>query len=322
MKKIILSICLALGLLLNVWAQSEEEISLCVVVPQKSEIPDDALQFLENQLEQIATQNGTADFWVCDRFVLTAKMDVVQKDIVTGPPQRISQTLNITLQVGDAVDNKLYASTSFTAVGIGSNLTKAYMEAFKQIQKNNQQITDFLAQAKEKIVAYYTQHCESIYTDAQSLAKRQQYDEALYRLACVPDIGNDCYTRCRNAMVEIWQNKTNTEGRQLLKQAQAVWAAAQNESGAETAARYLQQINPAADCHSEVTKLIGDITAKIKQSEEKQWQFQLKQYEDRVRQEQTRMQNEQELNKMAIRAAKEVAVAFAQNQPQREYIIW
>lgn len=322
MKKIILSICLTLGLLLNVWAQSEAEISLCVVVPQKSEIPNDALQFLENQLEQISTQNGTTDFLVCNRFVLTAKVDVVQKDIVAGPPQRISQTLNITLQVGDAVDNKLYASTSFTTVGIGTNLTKAYMEAFKQIQKNNQQITDFLAQAKEKIVAYYTQHCESIYTEAQSLAKRQQYDEALYRLACVPDIGNDCYTRCQKAMAEIWQNKTNTEGRQLLKQAQAAWAMAQDETGAETAARYLQQISPAADCQSKVTKLIGDITAKMKHDKEKQWQFQLKQYEDRVRQEQTRMQNEQELNKMAIRAAKEVAVAFAQNQPQWEYTIW
>ncbi|MBQ7490426.1 MAG: hypothetical protein IJT51_07925 [Bacteroidales bacterium] len=322
MKKIILSICMTLALSFNMLAQSETEIPLCVVVPQKSEIPNDALQFLENQLEHIATQNGTNDFLVCDRFILTAKVDVVQKDIVAGPPQRISQTLNITLQVGDAVDNKLYASASLMVMGIGANLTKAYMEAFKQIQKNNQQIIEFLAQAKEKIVAYYAQHCESIYTEAQSLAKRQQYDDALYRLACIPDIGIDCYTRCQNAMSEIWLNKTNAEGRQLLKQAQASWATAHDETGAQTAARFLQQINPAADCHREVAKLIDDITSKMKQNEEKQWQFQLKQYEDRVRQEQSRMQNEQELNKMAIRAAREVAVAFAQNQPQREYVIW
>lgn len=139
------------GFLSCTMAQSNADVSLCVYMPKNSEIPEAALQFLENQLENIATENGTADMVICDRFILTAKVDVLQKDIVAGPPQRISQTLNITLQVGDAVDNKLFASTSLTAVGIGTNLTKSYMEAFKQIRKNDKQVADFWSRPKVRL---------------------------------------------------------------------------------------------------------------------------------------------------------------------------
>lgn len=322
MKRIIFVMLLMMGCFSYMIAQSGANVSFCVYMPKNTEIPDAALQFLENQLENIVTQNGTADLVVCDRFILTAKVDVLQKDIVVGPPQRISQTLSITLQVGDVVDNKLFASTSLTAVGIGTNLTKSYIEAFKQIRKNDKQIADFLERAKGNVVQYYQQHCESIYAEAQGLAKRQQYDEAIYRLACVPDIGTDCYAHCQNAMMQIWQTRTNSEGRRLLKLARTAWAQSQDETGAEEAANYLRQIDPAADCQEEVSKLISDITAKIKQDEERAWQFQLRQYNDRVRQEREVARNEQELKRMGIQAAKEVAIAFAHSQPKREYIIW
>lgn len=322
MKRIIFIALLMTGFLSCTMAQSNAEVSLCVYMPKNSEIPEAALQFLENQLENIATENGTADMVICDRFILTAKVDVLQKDIVAGPPQRISQTLNITLQVGDAVDNKLFASTSLTAVGIGTNLTKSYMEAFKQIRKNDKQVADFLEQAKGKIVQYYQQHCESIFAEAQGLAKRQQYDEAIYRLACVPDIGTDCYARCQNAMVQIWQAKINAKGQQLLKLARTAWAQSQDEVGAEKAANYLRQISPAADCQGEVSKLISEITTKIKHDEEREWQFQLRQYNDRVQKERVSARNEQELRRMGIQAAKEVAIAFAQNQPEWKFVIW
>lgn len=322
MKRIIFIALLMTGFLSCTMAQSNADVSLCVYMPKNSEIPEAALQFLENQLENIATENGTADMVICDRFILTAKVDVLQKDIVVGPPQRISQTLNITLQVGDAVDNNLFASTSLTAVGIGTNLTKAYMEAFKQIRKDDKQVSGFLEQAKGKIVQYYQQHCESIYAEAQGLAKRQQYNEAIYRLACVPDIDTDCYARCQNAMVQIWQAKINAEGQKLLKLARTAWAQSQDETGAEEAANYLRQISPAAECQGEVSKLINDITAKIRQDEERAWQFQLRQYNDRVRQERETARNEQELRRMGIQAAKEVAIAFAQNKPEWEFLIW
>lgn len=322
MKKIILITLLIMSFLPFMMGQSDTDVSVCVYMPQNSDIPEAALQFLEDQLENIATQNGTTDLVICDRFILTAKVDVLKKDIVTGPPQRISQTLNITLQVGDAVNNKLYASTSLNAVGIGTNLTKAYVEAFKQIRKNDKQIADFLEQAKKKIVLYYQQHCEVIYTEAQGLAKRQQYDEAIYRLACVPDIGTDCYFRCQNAMVEIWQTKINVEGRQLLKLARTAWAKSQDEEGAEEAVNYLRQISPVADCQGEVSKLISDITIKIKRDEEQAWQFQLRQYNDRVQHEREIARSEQELRRMGIQAAKEVAIAFVQNQPRRQRFQW
>jgi molecular chaperone DnaK (HSP70) len=320
MKKLVLSILLVVGFCFTALAQ---DVSMCVYLPKNTEIPEASMRNLQTQLEKIATQNGNADFAVCDRFILTAKVDVLQKDIVAGPPQRISQTVNITLQVGDVVENKLYASYAFTAVGIGTNLTKAYMDAFKRIQKNDKQIADFMLEAKKKIIQYYAQQCEKIYTDANNLAKRQQYDEAIYQLACVPDIGSECYARCQDALVEIYQDKINAEGRQSLNKAQTVWAKTQNEEGAKEATAYLQQINPNADCQDKVAELINEISSKIRQDQEQAWQFQLQQYNDMIQQEREAARNVQELRKMGIQAAKEIAVAYAKNQPKKDYyIIW
>ena len=322
MKHLLIALSFFYSLVFSSFGQNKtDNIALFVYLPQDTEVPEVALQVLHNQLENLAAADGNAGFVLCDRFVLTAKIDVLNKDIVTGPPQKISQTLSITLQIGDAHEHKLFASTALTAIGIGANLTKSYIEAFKTLSKNNRQIQEFLEKGKDKVLAYYMSQCESICQKAEQLANRQQYDEAIYQLACVPNIETDCYVQCQKKMVDIWQVKINVEGRQLLKMAQTVWAKSQNENGAEEAVNYLQQINPAANCQDEIITLINAITDKIRQDEEVARQFQLRQYKDQIQQEREAARNAYELEKMEIKAARDVAITYAKNQPKKEYYI-
>lgn len=324
MKKSIILLSVLIGLSFSVLAQNESDnITLCVYIPHDTEIPEAALQYLNNKLETLVVSNGNANFVICDRFILTAKIDVLSKDIVTGPPQKISQTLHITLQIGDVQEHKLFASTSLTATGIGANLTKSYMEAFKSISKNDKQILEFLSKGKEKMMDYYQQNCEAVYRTASSLANNHQYDEALYRLAVLSDLGNACSEKTQSLMAEIAGRKINAEGRILLNQAKLAWAKEQDEYGATEAVSFIKKISPLADCYPDVEKLIREMTTKIAADEEREWQFQLSQYNDQVQAERQRMQNEKELNKMRIAAARDVAVAYAQNQPKKEYyILW
>ena len=280
------------------------------------------MQYLENKLETFATSNGNTNFLLCDRFILTAKIDVLNKDIIAGPPQKISQTLSITLQIGDVQEHKLFASTNLTAIGTGTNLTKSYMEAFKTLNKNDKQIVEFLEKGKGKVITYYQQQCEPICQTATLLANSHQYDEALYKLAVLPDLGNECSEKVQDLMANIAMQKINTDGLNLLNQAKLSWTKEQNENGAVSAVSFLCQIHPLADCYPEVEKLTHEISSKLEADEGQRWQFQLKQYNDRVRTERLKMQNEKEVSKMQIAAARDTAVAFAENQPQQQIILW
>ncbi len=72
-------------------------ITIHAYVPEYEELPYEAGKLLQSKLSQIITDNGIADNENCVRFVLTAKVNVISKDVVPGPPNRISQKLDLSL---------------------------------------------------------------------------------------------------------------------------------------------------------------------------------------------------------------------------------
>ena len=72
-------------------------ITIHAYVPSNEKLPPESQKLLETKLSQIITANGISDNENCVRFVMTAKINVISKDIVAGPPQRISQRLDITI---------------------------------------------------------------------------------------------------------------------------------------------------------------------------------------------------------------------------------
>ena len=99
MKKyiFIFSIFCVLKLHAQINVNDVSRLTIQAYVPSNTEIPNEAVELLRTKLSQIVTMNGIADNEYCKRFILTAKINVVSKDIVLGPPQRISQKLEIIL---------------------------------------------------------------------------------------------------------------------------------------------------------------------------------------------------------------------------------
>ena len=96
-------------------SSDENRISLNAVVTDEV-IPSEACRNLENKLTRAIAANGYADNGYCDRFVLTAKVDVLSKDIVPSTPARISQKMEVTFMVGDVMENKVYKTANFSAI--------------------------------------------------------------------------------------------------------------------------------------------------------------------------------------------------------------
>ena len=133
-----------------------ERLALTVWVPDnEGEIPPAATKVLENKLMQIATQNGITGSTDLLRFILTANIDVLTKDITPTAPVLQAFTLSVNMNIADGVDGKAFSSYSTTVKGVGENETKAYLSALKNLKTNNPAYQSFIENGKSKIIAYF-----------------------------------------------------------------------------------------------------------------------------------------------------------------------
>ena len=311
----------------------------------KLTVPQEAKNFLLTKLTQITSNNGMGGNAVNPRFIITANVNVGTKDIIAGPPQMIAQNLEVTLLIGDAISNTVFSNVILNIKGVGTNENKAYVEAFKSINPKNPQIVAFLEEGKQKIIQFYSTQCDFIIKDAMASSKLGKYDDAIYKLALVPEVCQECYFKCIDTMLSVYQTKIDTEGKKKFNDAKVLWAGNQTSAGAEQAGDLLSQIDPMAGCQPEVTQFINSINAKLNADEKAKWDFKMKQYADKVsmQKEQLRIAESQakrddqfrenqatrdaasqerqskrnyELDKLRVNAYRQVATEYARNQPK------
>jgi len=282
-----------------------QQISLNVVLPENKDIPIEAKQLLETKLKQIVTRNSVADNDLNERFVITAKSSVIQKDVTSSNPPRISQKLEVAFMIGDVVENKIYETTSLTFTGIGTNETKAYISAFQNIKPDNKIFTELVNNAKEKVMQYYIVNCNTYFQKAKILETNQQFEEAIYTLIQIPNVSEDCYNNAQNLTIELVLKKINFEAETLLKKAEAQWAGANTLENATSALEMLGKINPIATCQPQVETLINAINDKLRVDEKQEWDLMVQQYNDNLK-----------LSQQYIEVVRQVAIEFAKKQPK------
>jgi len=329
MKKLIFSLIFFVSFTLPSHSQVKMDdfgrIVLNTYLPSNMAITGEAKKLLETKLKEIASTNGMGGSQANPRFIITASVNVGTKDIISGAPQKTAQKINLTLFVGDAVSNTVFSTTTIGLKGVGTNENKAFIDAFNSINPKNKEIVSFLDEGKAKIISYYSAQCDFITKEIETLVSKQQYDEAIYKLALIPQVCKECYTKAQESIQVIYQQKINYDGDELLSKAKTIWMAEQNPTGAEKAGQMLSQINQFATCYSEVQPFIKTMEAKISADENKQWQFEKKQYADNLEMEKKQRADNLILEKNRINAWREVAVEYAKHQPETvvyTYIVW
>lgn len=288
------------------------DIYISVVQPERNEIPQEAARQLENKMHQLITTNGIADSDPYGRFVITAKSFIVTKDIIGGAPQRISQKIDFTFMIGDIIENKVFESFTFSAIGIGINENKAYINAITKMKINSPQFKSFVDKAKEKIIQYYAARCEQIILEAKQQASTHDFQQAIYQLMQVPNIC-DCAEKCQTMMIEYYELYTEFTASELLNEAKSKWASSPNADGAAMAADVIAQIPAGTNIQSDLDALIAEINQKLREDEKRDWAFKMKQYED----EQSRQKREFALRKQQQEA--DIAYRNRQQAADNEY---
>ncbi len=264
---------------------------------------------LLNKMNTVLTKQGLAGS-KNQRFIITANADILSEDIVVTTKEMYQYQLEVHFIIGDGIDGIKFATVSQTVQGLGETKAAAYLQAIRKIKPSDPTFQNMVNEAKVKIIEYYNSKCDFIMSEAKTLAQKQEYDAAIYKLMSVPDVCKDCYDKCMAAVAPIYQSKIDEEGVRFLAEARALWASGQNAEKAEEAGTILAKINPASKSYADATVLSNEIAKRIKEIDQREWDFALKQQQDEV-----------DLEKSNIKAMRDIGVAFGENQQPITYNI-
>ena len=277
----------------------------------KCRIPAGSYNLFKNKMNQIVTQNGIGGS-IEQRFIITANVDVLTKDITATAPPMHAYTLAITFYIGDGIDGTLFSTSEISAKGVGETEEKAYIAALKNIKTSSLLFKEMIDIGKSKIIEYYNANGDILISKAKALASLEEYDEAIYQLMTIPTICKDVYERALAEAGVIFKSKINSEGAKKLAQAKAIWYAGLNYDAAVSASKLLGEIHPESDCYSQAVALSKEIAKRVKEIDAREWQYTLNE-----------QKNEHQERMSQLSAYKQIAVEQARHQPQTVYrVAW
>ena len=311
-----------IGLFLPYWVSSQNNlgqaddiarISLNVFIPDQVEkIPASSKSLLINKLTQAATKKGMAGGGPQGRFLLTANMDVLEKNVFAGAPNKHAFQFEVSLFIVDFIDKNIVSSTSFEVKGVGNNEAKAFTGAIRTIDLKNPTVDRFFDEGKIKIIEYFNSRCDFVIARAKALAAQRQFEDAMNNLASIPEVSKDCYMKAMSEIGPIYKEFADYNCQILINVATSCWAARPNSEGAQLAGAVLSQIDPGSICYAESRQLISKMEQKVLKDEGRDWKFMEKIFDNQVM-----------LESLRIRAWRDVGVAWGKGQqPTYNDIIW
>ncbi len=297
------NILIAMFLHISLLASAQDcEMQMAVVVDnQLSSIPVESQDVLINSLERIITKNGMTKNVTFTQFLLTAKVEELEKHVVTSAPAQYVQNLGITLYVIDAISGQKYASTYTEVDGVGKSEQKSFNNAIRNLAPFNSKVVSFMNDAKKKILDYYDKNYPALIKEAQTLAALEKYDEA-FAIICTVPLCSKGYSETIRVGLKIFEGYIDRHGILMLNKAKTIWAANPTGEGAKEVAKLIGQIDPKASCHGEAMKFLQNVQKQSRADFEFDFH---KKYDDQI-----------DLEKHRIDAIRAIGEAYGNGQPK------
>lgn len=284
-------------------------ISLNLYIPEQVEaIPDAANSLLRDRITQMLTNYSLSGSDDGGRFIVVPVVSVLGKEVTATAPAMTVVSLQVSLYIGDGFQGVKFATTSLLSKGVGQNENKAYTDAIRKLKVNDPSIQQFVEKGKNKIIEYYNSMCDFNIKKAITLVEQNNFEEALYLLTSVPEVAKACYDKSMDAVGPIYKKAIDFKCAQRLTKAKSIWTASQDLAAASAVAEELSNIVPGASCVQEVNKFIALVSKRVLELDKREWNFKLKQQQDAV-----------DIRKAEIRAARDIGVAYGNNQPRTVY---
>lgn len=303
--KAILSAALLAVAGLTAYAQCSVPMTVANIMDGE-EVPARVGKALQTKLMNAASRAGVTTSLAGNRFFLAGRFNSAYKDVLVGPPAQTVLNSTLTLYIADAQDKKVFASVEIPCKGVGNTDERAYTQCLNVVNPKNKAISDFIAEGSQKIVDYFNQNYPAIIKRAQAAQSSRDYDEALFILTAIPECC-DGYNQAMEIVGQIYKQRVDYDGAQLLAQAKAEWAADPTDQGASAAGALLAQIDPMSASYPAALKFQDEIAKVVKAN----WDFEnIKKYEDEMQMRRDKLKADTQTKLAVIEAARAVGVAY------------
>ena len=264
-------------------------------VPEKAEtqLRDKMLAALSSAGLATTAENATV--------ALVPSISILNEQTGAGVQNTVSMTLNYTFSLVGIASGVVFDSYIVEGVQTrGQNKINAVARSFAGVNLNTPAFQAFLSNGQSKIVAYYQRQLQKTLAKAQTNINAKQYDDALAILMEIPEETPGYTTKVLPMVERTYKMYANNLAASLLQQAQAAWAAAPDEEGAERVAEILSEMPGGTTSSAAARQLVKEIEARVKALDQRRWAAM-----------NAALAREHQERMSVIKAARDVAVAQA-----------
>lgn len=309
MKRILLFI-IALNAFLSVYPQTSS-ISIAVVVPkQEMTLDRNTFSILKNKVSSAMTMNDVSTA-MYSGIVLYPTLNVVNQQTVEGGMRKIQVIeLELNLNIKQTITETSFSSFSQKFRGEGFSVDEAKRNAISKIDPSSYAFSNFIKTTQGRIIDYYNKNTQVLITKAKSLVSTQQYSEALALLTTYPET-LDGYEAVSNTAISIFKQWQIQNCSQLLQRAKGEITL----DNIENAIAILTSIDVTSPCGEEASEMIKSVKAHLDKEKEEAIKKEEKERAETLSMLQSEKKAEYELEKLKIKAVKEMAKSYFENQP-------
>ncbi len=290
---LIISLCFHFSAFAQFEGDKDIVLSSFIIDPGKK-LSDNSYSTLLEKTNSIILNNGIGNGSLDPQFVLAAKVNILSKKIVAGPPAKVLIDLNLVLYIGKADENLLFSQKTIKLTGLGENENLAITSAISQLQTSDKSVVDFLLKSKGNVVDYFNRNCDLILSSARSDSHAGNTNAAFYKLSQIPMGCSDCFKKSLVIKNEIFKTKIDLEGKVNLNAATLAWNNSKNKAGAIQALNSLKLIHPNSSSFAKIENLVEQISKRLDENEMRNWAMYIKKYEDTINLEKLKLESEKE----------------------------
>ncbi len=264
-------------------------------------VPEKAETQLRDRMLAALSSAGLATTAENAAVALVPSISILNEQTGAGVQNTVSMSLNYTFSLVGIASGVVFDSYIVEGVQTrGQNKINAVARSFAGVNLNTPAFQAFLSNGQSKIVAYYQRQLQKTLAKAQTNINSKQYDDALAILMEIPEETPGYTTKVLPMVERTYKMYANNLAASLLQQAQAAWAAAPDEEGAERVAEILSEMPVGTTSSAAARQLVKEIEARVKALDQRRWAAM-----------NAALAREHQERMSVIKAARDVAVAQA-----------
>lgn len=236
------------------------------------DVPEKAETQLRDKMLAALSSAGLATTAENASVALVPSISILNEQTGAGVQKTVSMDLNYTFSLVGIASGVVF--DSYVVEGVqtrGQNKINAVARSFAGVNLNTPAFLAFLSNGQSKIVAYYARQLQKILAKAQTNINTKQYADALAILMEIPDEIPGYSTKVLPMVERTYKMYANNLAASLLQQAQAAWAAAPDEEGAERVAKILSEMPVGTTSSAAARQLVKQIEARVKALDQRRW---------------------------------------------------